>query len=84
MLFFKCRVCAEKDLRIADLQAQVETLKALATPPTSASRIPLLTLEADAVMNGAHEPIKVENSEKNEFQRIESEAYRLLSGTWDQ
>jgi hypothetical protein len=84
MLFFKCRVCAEKDLRIADLQAQVETLKAFATPPTSASRIPLLTLEADAVMNGDHEAIRVEDTEKKEFERIENEAYRILSGTWDQ
>lgn len=77
-------MCAEKDLRIRDLLSQVDALRALLAPPTSASRIPLLTLEADAVIANTGESVPVEDSQKAEFKRIESEAYRLLSGTWDQ
>jgi hypothetical protein len=36
------------------------------------------------VISGSHEPIEVTEAQKKEFERIESEAYRLLSGTWDQ
>lgn len=81
-MFGPCKVCKEKDLRIAELQAQVELLRSLVAPPASASRIPILQVESDAILSGRDEAIDPTPDQQRELARIESEANRILSGTY--
>lgn len=74
---FRCRVCQEKDARIADLKTQIAYLSRLATPDNSG--IPLVHLEADAILSGSQEIIEVDQSKVDE---TISERDRLLSGTY--
>jgi hypothetical protein len=77
-----CKVCEEKDRRIADLQKQITTLSALVTPPTSASRIPLLHLEADAVLSGNQESIVIDEIEQDRLRAVNTEADRILTANY--
>lgn len=80
---FACKVCREKDARIADLHAEIKMLRSLVSPPTSSSRIPLVQIEADAIMSGRQEQIEVSNADQmKHWENVESEAHRILSGTY--
>lgn len=81
-MFGRCKVCQEKDLRIVELQAQVDLLRALVAPPASASRIPILQAESDAILSGRDEAITPTAEQQRELERIESEANRIFSGTY--
>lgn len=80
--FFRCRVCEEKDLRIRDLQEQISLLREMVPPQTRADRIPVLLAEADGVLSGRDAPIDPTADQLKELERIESEANRILSGTY--
>lgn len=50
---FKCRVCTEKDARIADLQKQLKLLTAVAFPHTlSNTEAFIQTMEANKILGG--------------------------------
>lgn len=69
------------ELRIADLKAQIEDLRSLTIPRFHPPGIPLIQYEADAIISGKQE-ITEHNENEAEKQAIESEAQRILSGTY--
>lgn len=75
-MFGKCKVCAEKDARIADLKAQIASLHNL-LQPVRAPANPEVHHEANAVLNGVNEQIEPELSPE-----ILAERDALLSGTY--
>jgi hypothetical protein len=68
---------------IRHLEQQVADLRRLAFNATSATRIPLVTLEADAVMSQKEETIELSQEELAKIQDEEAEADRIFSGTYD-
>lgn len=81
-MFGPCKICKEKDARIYDLKSQLETLRKLVFTPTSASSIPVLSLEADRILSGSDESTSLTKAQIEEMNEIESERSRLLSGTF--
>ncbi len=77
-----CTVCAEKDLRIADLKAQIDMLHKMVSPPVDPIKIPILQIEADAVLEGNEEALARRQAEIAEQESVESERAKLLSGTY--
>lgn len=85
MKLFNCKVCQERNLRIADLQKQVEFLKRLTQPSIP---IPTIDTELDYAMDGASResiqsyetPVSEEEREKQE--KIDQERDRILSGNY--
>lgn len=84
---FSCKVCAEKDRRISDLNKQIEFLKRLSQPGIA---LPILEREIDYAMDGAgreelpaipSEPeLTPEEQEKRD--RIDRERDAILSGNY--
>lgn len=64
---FKCKVCAEKDKRVAALEAEIVFLRTLVRPPVPVNARGTMPeqLEADAIMSGADEQIIID--EKSRF-----------------
>lgn len=86
---FRCKVCAEKNERIAEYKAQIEYLKNLTIPNNNPALPPLLTLEADNVMSGSQAITDVSKDQLDEFEKYlkekqdeVSEANSLLAGTY--
>lgn len=82
-MFGPCKVCAEKDLRIADLKKEIEFLKMLVSPTQSS--LPVLSMEENIILGGAGTeeiipPITPEEFEKAE--RLERERDAVLSGNY--
>jgi len=84
---FKCKVCAERALRVEDLQARVTFLEKWLTEPRKEPAIE--HLEADAILNATQHVIEIpENHETppSEYpmsqQEIDAEAERLLTGAY--
>ena len=75
-IMFKCKVCAEKDKRIADLQHMISLLQ-----PHNGQSIPLVQLEADQILNGNDQVIELAKSPEK-IDEAESELNRILSGTY--
>ena len=78
-MFFRCKVCAEKDLRISDLKSQIADLKAQLYPSNHPAEMPSLIIEADAALS-SEEPTKTSRDEA--IQDEISERDRLLAGTY--
>lgn len=85
-LFGRCKVCASKDAHLADLQAQIQDLRRFAIPKNNPHSIPLIQMEADAVLSGQDRVINLPAEEPvqgdRENDEIQSEASRILSGTY--
>lgn len=90
-MFGKCKVCSEKDKRIADLQEQILHLRELCVPQSNPYNEPLVSREADATLSASTEMLTVPASQEKEVQEykkaqeedeIISERDRLLSGTY--
>ena len=77
---FACKVCKAQQAHIESLQAEVKMLRGLISPQSST--IPLVQVEADAVLSGSQEPIQPSKDQIEEYERIQSEAARLLTGTY--
>lgn len=74
---FECKVCAEKDNRIADLLAQVDTLTRLVFPaPVSTRHLPVIDLDAAVSPTPFHEELGYESEDALR------EADRILSGNY--
>ena len=81
---FKCKACEAKQSHIEDLRKQIADLRTLALPKQDASVIPLVQLEADAVLSGTTDVIQVNTTDPQEddAEAIQSEASRILAGTY--
>lgn len=86
---FRCKVCQEKNERLADYKAQIDYLRLLTIPDNNPSRPPLLTLEADNVISGSQAVVEVSKDQQQEFEKYlqekqdeVSEANSLLAGTY--
>jgi hypothetical protein len=86
MSLFSCRVCAEKDKRIADLKEQIVDLKALCSPDNSSLNDEAMTnLEADALMSAHQQIIEIPSFEEQAARAAEQEIRerdRLLNNTY--
>jgi hypothetical protein len=77
---FKCRVCAEKDKRIASLEEQVTFLRGFLRPKQEVKfdPLPVVELEADSVLAGHDEQIDPKRQAE-----IDAEAAAILAGTYN-
>lgn len=66
------------------LEARVEDLKALVFSQTSASNIPLVHLEADAVLSQKDEVTEIDEEEVQKQDFILRERDRIFSGSYDE
>lgn len=83
---FKCKACIAKERHISDLRDEILSLRKLVYAP-SIKEQPLVMVEADAVLSGREQPIEyapkdLTPEQLKELEDIESEATRLLSGTY--
>lgn len=60
-MFGKCRVCAEKDKRLASLEEQVAFLRSLVHPHVDNSAIPEVNHEANQVLDQIDQPIQIQS-----------------------
>ena len=80
----RCKVCEEKDKRIADLKAFIETF----TPHNTSSSIPVVTIEANKLLSADQEMTDLGDNEAfdadtlEQVATVESERDRLLAGTY--
>lgn len=74
-MFGACKVCAEKEKRIAVLEAQIAFLRDLARPaiPQLSRRSESQMLEADAIMDGKTEQMFIEHSILNPMSALTAE-----------
>lgn len=70
------------EAHIADLKAQMSDLRKLAFNATSATRIPLVALEADAVLSSQDQVMEVDPDELARLEEEMHEADRVLAGTY--
>ena len=84
-MFGRCKVCAANEARIADLKSEIEYLRRLTVPSKASNTLTLEELESNAIMDGKTEAIMVERKaspDEPSQEDIDSEAQRLLSGTY--
>jgi hypothetical protein len=81
---FKCKTCLAKDEHIASLKAQIALLSQLTVPNNSPQALPILNLEADAVLTGHQHTIPADHTEMpiDDTDIVLSERDRLLSGSY--
>jgi hypothetical protein len=77
-VFGRCKVCAEKDHRIFDLQEQIQNLRSLVYPAGNQGVIPTVQIEANHILDGAQQDIEMTAEEA----RIDEEANALLTGNY--
>lgn len=80
---FKCKACSSKDQHIASLKEEVSSLRSLVHVPNTALRIPELQLEADMILSGNQDQIRVSTEELEEAERINAEASSMLNGSYE-
>ncbi len=77
---WKCKVCAEKELRISELKEQVNYFKRLLNPPP---RIQKFELETDEILNGGgretQPTLADEEAERIENERLQRESDFIFS-----
>ena len=81
-MLFQCRVCLERDKRINDLRDEISTLRKLVLSERTQAVPSEVEQEADNVISGSPEIAPPTNSEQRELEIIQSEAQKLLSGTY--
>ena len=81
MVFGKCKVCEEKELRILELKEQVAYFKSILHPEPKTRRYELETeMEADMVLDGGGKNEIDLEAEEKENARIQSETDFIMSG----
>lgn len=83
-MFGKCKICLEKDVRISELKEQISFLRSIAYPKPYS---PLVTLEANRILDGANsEILEVDTSDnkdlQKEFEQAALEHDLILSGNY--
>ncbi|GAC1502123.1 MAG: hypothetical protein NVS1B10_06760 [Candidatus Saccharimonadales bacterium] len=81
MVFGNCKVCEEKERRIADLKEQIAHYRLVLNPPP---RINRYELEEDVLLNGGgHESVSIDaEAEAKENARIQRESDLIFSGNY--
>lgn len=77
-MFGKCKVCAEKDKRIADLRAEIESLRTLVFPAVAKKSVSLVDLERDKLLSANSDFVPPTNFD------LEQEAAAIITGAYDQ
>ena len=79
-MFGPCKVCLEKDARIADLKTYIKSLEKLVLfPNSSKTEIPEVHVEADRVMSASD---LISDEQRRQILESENEANSLLTGTY--
>lgn len=81
-MFFYKRLISQYEARIKDLQQQIQDLRTLALPTTVSRSVPLISLEADAIISGKDEIYDLSDAERAEKDDEISERDRVLSGNY--
>lgn len=82
---FKCKVCAEKDKRIAAIEAEVLFLRSLVNPPVNNAVIPDEVQEANGILDVLDQPIQVQTHSAATLEEVEEilrERDNILSGNY--
>ena len=79
---FRCKVCVEKSLRIADLKEEIKVLRSLTIPSNDPNDISSESLEADAILSGRQDVITIKELPKDDISEELAERDRILSGTY--
>ena len=66
------------------LRAQNADLRSMVFPTYSPGHVPVLAAESDAILSGNEEPIEMTEQQVAEWHSINSEASRVLNGTYDE
>lgn len=72
------------EARIVELNLQISDLKKLIYSPTSATDIPLVTLEADAIISQKDEVIEFNSEDISETDKMIREADRIFAGSYEE
>jgi hypothetical protein len=59
-MFGNCKVCAEKDKRVASLEEQIAFLRGLLHPAVDNSNIPESVQEANGILDAQDRPIEIQ------------------------
>lgn len=80
---FNCKACACKDAHIQSLKDEIISLRKMVLPTSTENALPVVQLEADAVLSVNQDviPINEEEIRRQEF-NVFSEASSILSGTY--
>lgn len=82
-MLFKCKICAEREIRIADLNKQIEFYKRLLIPNP---HLPMINTEADKLLEGGGNDIInmsiITEEQAQQARDIEAESIRILTGTY--
>jgi len=66
------------------LRAQNADFRSMVFPTYSPGHVPVLAAESDAILSGNEEAIEMTEQQINEWHSINSEASRVLNGTYDE
>lgn len=85
-MFFKCKVCEEKDRRIADLKEMLEKQTSLVNSLTNPTYNNAVTSELNTILDGASRtaveiPVVTEER-KREMSAVERQAIEMLTGLY--
>lgn len=70
------------EARISQLQSQIEDLRKMVFVPTSATSLPLVQIEQDAILSGKEEQVTITQEELAQLEMEQSEADRIFAGTY--
>lgn len=79
-MFGPCKVCSEKDLRIADLTKQVDLLQTLVFPRKETTQSFMDSLEANKILSGDNEQVEIIITDEA---AIAKEADELITGAYE-
>lgn len=75
-------IMQEKDARIADLKAQVESLSQVALPARAPYAVPVSLREADGILTNDGEVREYAEEEVKQAVEVQQEAARILAGNY--
>ena len=81
-MFGPCKICIEKEKRIAELKEEVEFLRAMLLPNSNGK---IVNLEANNILSGSQAMIDIPeygNDKIREQEEINREAERIMNGTY--
>lgn len=84
-MFGSCKVCAEKERRIASLEEQVTFLRGLVHPKVDNSYIPENNHEANEILDATQRPVQIQSYANAVITLSEEELAErdaILSGTY--
>lgn len=80
-MFGKCKICAEKELRILELKEQIAYFKSVLNPPP---RVNTYELQEDMLLEGGSKEEIDEKAEALENEKIRRETDIIFSGNFEE